>query len=68
MEGPVLVIHGEIDEIIPASDGRTLYEVARNEIKDLLIIPGAGHNTLMLLGLDEYMEAVGRFVERVLES
>jgi len=61
-EGPVLVIHGEIDEIIPLSDGLELYQAAKNETKEMLVIRDAGHNTLMLLGLEDYMEAIGRFV------
>jgi len=62
---PVLIIHGSKDEIIPVSDGHILYEVAQNEIKDELIIPWAGHNTLMLLGLNDYMKRISRFVKRV---
>ena len=61
--GPLLIIHGEIDEIIPLSDGLDLYEASINEEKEMLVIRSAGHNTLMLLGLEDYMEAVGRFVK-----
>jgi alpha-beta hydrolase superfamily lysophospholipase len=60
---PVLVIHGEEDEIIPLEDGLDLYAAATNENKNMLVIPEAGHNTLMLYGLEEYMEAIKRFVE-----
>lgn len=62
---PVLIIHGETDEIIPVSDGLDLYRAARNEVKAILIVPGAGHNTLMLLGLEDYLGAIGSFVERI---
>ena len=62
---PVLIIHGEADEIIPVSDGLDLYRTARNEAKEILIVPGAGHNTLMLLGLEDYLEAIGSFVEKI---
>ncbi|MDE2843405.1 MAG: alpha/beta hydrolase, partial [Chloroflexota bacterium] len=42
-EGPLLVIHGEADEIIPVDHGRRLYEAA-NQPKSFHEIPGAMHN------------------------
>ena len=41
--GPLLVIHGEADEIIPTEHGRRLYEAA-NQPKSFHEIPGATHN------------------------
>ena len=40
---PVLVVHGERDQIIKASHGKTLYEAA-NPPKKLSIIKGGSHN------------------------
>ncbi len=62
---PVLVIHGELDEIIPPSDGLDLYKAAGTDDKELLLIPGAGHNTLLLYGLKEYLRAISGFVHRL---
>lgn len=62
---PVLVIHGELDEIIPLSDGLDLYKAADTDDKELLLIPGAGHNTLLLYGLKEYLRAINSFVHRL---
>lgn len=62
---PVLVIHGEEDEVIPLSDGLDLYKVAVTEDKELLLVPNAGHNTLLLYGLKEYLKAVKSFVHRL---
>lgn len=62
---PVLVIHGELDEIIPPSDGLDLYKAAGTDDKELLLIPGAGHNTLLLYGLKEYLRAINGFVHRL---
>ena len=63
---PLLVIHGEEDEIIPLEDGFDLHAAAPNESKNMLVIPEAGHNTLMLYGLEEYMEAVRLFVKSLI--
>ena len=46
---PILVVHGERDEIIPNALGRRLFEAA-NEPKELRIIAGARHNDLFASG------------------
>ncbi|HOG39347.1 MAG TPA: alpha/beta hydrolase [Syntrophorhabdaceae bacterium] len=60
---PTLIIHGEWDEIIPVSEGRTLYELSASSKKESLFIPQAGHNDLMMRGLESYMDAIERFVK-----
>ena len=59
---PTLIIHGRRDQIIPASDGEALYTASGAGKKELLIIPGAGHNDLLWVGMNEYMDAIVRFV------
>jgi len=39
---PILLIHGEKDDLVPIEHAHRLYEKAR-EPKELVIIPGAGH-------------------------
>jgi len=46
LECPVLVLHGDRDEIVPLSHGRALFEAAP-EPKRLCILEGAGHNDLL---------------------
>lgn len=62
---PILVVHGERDEIIPNALGQRLFEIA-NEPKELRLIPGAGHNDLFAAGgrdaILEFLE--GLFPER----
>jgi fermentation-respiration switch protein FrsA (DUF1100 family) len=43
---PLLVVHGERDEIVPPLHGEALYEAARGP-KRLAILPGIGHNDLI---------------------
>jgi hypothetical protein len=59
---PTLVIHGEWDEIIPVSDGKALFDAAGAARKELLVIPGAGHNDLLWVGVEQYMAAVSLFI------
>ncbi|MBN1674980.1 MAG: alpha/beta hydrolase [Kiritimatiellae bacterium] len=61
--GPTLILHGTADYIIPISDARALYDAAGSPAKKLVEIAGAGHNTLLAVGLQRYMQAVQTFVE-----
>jgi len=55
---PVLIIHGEFDEIIPFSEGKKLFESAGTEQKRIVKILNAGHNTIFSSGLDEYFSSI----------
>jgi len=57
-----LIIHGRTDVLIPASDGRELYHRCAAPDKRLVLIPGAGHNDLMMVGMSQYFEAIRMFV------
>jgi len=57
-----LIIHGQDDVLIPASDGRELYRRCAAPDKRLVLIPGAGHNDLMMVGMSQYFEAIRTFV------
>jgi hypothetical protein len=61
---PALIIHGEADELVPVRTALELYETLQVEPKELVILPGAGHNDLLWLGAEQYMTALGRFVAR----
>jgi len=58
---PVLIIHGEQDELIPFSHGQKLYEAA-NQPKFFYPVANAGHNDLYLIGGQTYFERVAHFV------
>lgn len=57
---PVLVTHGDPDEVIPANEGRALFAAANNP-KQLLIVPGAGHNVFGSAGTP-YLDQVEQFI------
>ncbi len=61
---PLLILHGDRDEIVPFSMGRRLFEAA-NEPKEFYTIRGAGHNDTYIVGGIAYFEALGRFIEKV---
>lgn len=62
---PVLVSHGDPDEVIPTNEGRALFAAA-NEPKQLLIVPGAGHNVFGSAGT-AYLDQLDEFIRRATE-
>ena len=64
---PLLVIHGSADNIVPATDGQTLYEKHRGK-KDLLLLEGVGHNDIWSAAGDEVTDKVSEFALKVVEE
>jgi len=58
---PVFVAHGDRDEIIPASQGQSLFDVATGP-KELKIVRGAGHNDLSIVGGQQYIDSLAEFI------
>ena len=60
VKAPVLITHGDPDPVLPTEEAHTLFAGA-NEPKQLLIVPGAGHNVFGSQG-DEYLRRVEQFI------
>jgi fermentation-respiration switch protein FrsA (DUF1100 family) len=58
---PVLVMHGEYDEVIPFEQGVRVYDAAP-EPKTFFRIRGAGHNDTYIAGGEPYVQAYVRFL------
>jgi fermentation-respiration switch protein FrsA (DUF1100 family) len=59
IDTPLLMIHGENDDIVPLDMGRELFAAAK-EPKEFLEVDGAGHNDVYLRG--EFTAALKRFL------
>ncbi|MCK4387981.1 MAG: alpha/beta hydrolase [Dehalococcoidia bacterium] len=59
---PTLIIHGEYDSLIPATEGKALFENAASSNKNMVIIPNAEHNDIMLVGMELYFKAIKQFI------
>ena len=68
IRAPALVLHGEIDSLVPLREGKYLYDNLGSVDKRLVTISGAGHNDIMLVGMEEYFAAVQDFARRVVSS
>lgn len=58
---PLLILHGERDEVVPFAQGRRVFEAAP-EPKRFFAIPGAGHNDTYVVGGDAYWRALSDFM------
>ena len=61
IDAPVMVLHGDSDEIVPFEMGREVFEAAP-EPKRFYAIQGAGHNDTYAVGGSPYLDALGSFL------
>jgi len=61
---PSLIIHGKEDQLVPPENGKDIYQHLGTKEKELLIIPSATHNDIMLVGFKEYYNALQQFIEK----
>ncbi|WP_411846839.1 alpha/beta fold hydrolase [Roseibacillus persicicus] len=64
IEMPLLVIHGDVDEVIPHDHGIALYE-KHSGPKEMLGLKGVGHNDLWALANQAVVEAIEEFWSRI---
>ncbi|MFN0219007.1 MAG: alpha/beta hydrolase [Hyphomicrobium sp.] len=62
VRAPLLIVHGELDRVVPAQMGRELFVLA-NEPKQIAIIPGAGHEDHYLHGS---YERINEWIDRLI--
>lgn len=59
---PLLMLHGNRDEVVPFESGCTLYKAA-NQPKQFCLIEGAGHNDTYIVGGQAYVDALRDFID-----
>ncbi len=59
---PLLVIHGEDDNLISVDNAKKLYNNSPHSKKQLFIITGAGHNNLLYVAYEDYFSVINGFV------
>jgi len=59
---PLLVLHGDRDEIIPFEQGKLVFEAAP-EPKRFFAIAGANHNDTVIVGGESYFEQLKQFTD-----
>ncbi|MBU0480420.1 MAG: alpha/beta hydrolase [Proteobacteria bacterium] len=62
---PVLIIHGARDQIIPMGEAAELHAECGSAGKELQVVPGADHNSIIAVGGRLYFELIERFVRKL---
>lgn len=65
IHAPILIIHGDRDDIVPIDLGRQVYEAAP-EPKSLYVIEGADHNNTYIIGGRSYLLRMKGFIEEAI--
>ena len=55
IHGPLLIVHGRLDNVVPFQQGQNLYDTA-HQPKQLIALPLAGHSTILALGDDWFAD------------
>jgi len=67
VRAPVLVIHGDQDDVVPFEQGRQVFAAAPSP-KEFYTIRGAHHNDTYLVGGDAYFTRLKEFIDRAAAS
>ncbi len=62
---PTFILHGQQDTLIPLRQAEKLMAASGARSKELQIIPGADHNTLIAVGGMLYFQAIKQFINKV---
>ena len=62
VDAPLLMLHGDSDDIVPIEAGRTLFDGAK-EPKSFYVVPGAGHNDIHTAGGSDYFNRLRSFLD-----
>jgi pimeloyl-ACP methyl ester carboxylesterase len=60
---PTLIIHGDIDQIVPYEEALDIYNNLGSAEKKMITITHAGHNDIMYVGLREYFTELESFIK-----
>ena len=60
---PLLVIHGQFDQFIPVSDADVLLKNCPARRKQLQVISGADHNSILRFGGSDYFKFIKNFID-----
>jgi len=63
---PVLLIHGETDRYVPCTMSRKNFSVCGSAVKELVVIPDAGHGLSVYRDPETYHRAVTDFCRKIL--
>jgi len=60
--GPLLVIHADLDDIIPFSQAELIMIESQSKDKELYKVSGANHNNILMISREEYFKKIKEFI------
>ncbi len=67
-EKPTFLLHGQVDQLIPVWQAETLHANCGAKAKELQIIPGSDHNSLIAIGGILYFQTIKKFIDKTTGS
>jgi len=67
-DGPLLLIAGDRDELVPTFHMRTLFNLARSSSKELFVVKGGTHNDTWEKGGSSYYEKMRQFIDAIFNT
>ena len=64
-DGPLFVIHAQMDDIIPLEEGELMHEKSKSSQKEIWIVEHANHNNIMMHTHQEYFKKIKRFIDSI---
>ena len=61
--GKLMVIHADLDEIIPFSQADIMMHESPSNHKELFKVNGAGHNNVIAISREEYFIKIKNFID-----
>ncbi len=62
---PTFLLHGQLDTLIPLWQAEKLHADSGARVKELQVVPGADHNSLISVGGKYYFIAIQQFIEKI---
>ena len=61
----LLIIHADMDDIIPINEARMLHRKTKSKLKELWIVPNANHNNILMHAGKEYFKRIKKFIDAI---
>ena len=62
--GKLLIIHADLDDIVPFSQAELMLIESPSKEKDLFKVSGAGHNTILMIAREVYFTKINEFINK----
>ena len=62
---PTFILHGALDEIIPAAEAEKLQSFCGAKSKEFQVVPGADHNSIIAVAGNLYFQVIKQFIDKI---